>query len=149
MSLKLHNLKPTPNSRPEKHRKGRGHAAGKGKQAGKGQSGQNKRKGHRLGFEGGQTPWFRRIGKRGFKNVNHVEYQVVNISSLEERYSNNETVTLESLFERNLIRRSVELRPVKVLAKGKLTKKLTLQVHSVSQAAREAVEKAGGKVEEL
>lgn len=56
MSLKLHNLKPTPNSRSEKHRKGRGHAAGKGKQAGKGQSGQNKRKGHRLGFEGGQTP---------------------------------------------------------------------------------------------
>ncbi len=56
--------------------------AGKGKQAGKGQSGQNKRHGHRLGFEGGQTPWFRRIGKRGFTNVNHIEYQVVNLKDL-------------------------------------------------------------------
>lgn len=54
--MELHHLKATDNARPEKHRKGRGHAAGKGKQAGKGQSGQNKRKGHRLGFEGGQTP---------------------------------------------------------------------------------------------
>lgn len=56
MAIKLHTLKYAEGSRPEKHRKGRGHAAGKGKQAGKGQSGQNKRKGHRLGFEGGQTP---------------------------------------------------------------------------------------------
>lgn len=61
--IQLHNLKPTENSRPDKHRKGRGHAAGKGKQAGKGQSGQRKRGKVRLGFEGGQNPWYRRVPK--------------------------------------------------------------------------------------
>nr|WP_220101828.1 50S ribosomal protein L15 [Mycoplasmopsis cynos] len=99
MTVKLHTLKFTEGSRPEKHRKGRGHAAGKGKQAGKGQSGQNKRKGHRLGFEGGQTPWFRRIGKRGFTNVNHIEFQVINLKDLELRFENNSEITVEKLFE--------------------------------------------------
>lgn len=80
--MKLHTLKATPGARKEKHRVGRGHAAGKGKQAGRGQSGQTKRSTVRLGFEGGQLPLFRRIPKRGFNNVNHVEYQVVNLSSL-------------------------------------------------------------------
>ncbi|WP_199267023.1 50S ribosomal protein L15 [Mycoplasma sp. NEAQ87857] len=144
--MRLNELSYTEGSRPEKHRKGRGHAAGKGKQAGKGQSGQNKRKGHRLGFEGGQTPWFRRIGKRGFKNVNHVEYQVVNLVQLENNYQANEEVTIESLFAKGLVKRTM---PIKLLANGTLSKALTIKVHKVSAAAKEAVEAAGGKVEEL
>ncbi|VEU58807.1 50S ribosomal protein L15 [Mycoplasmopsis gallinacea] len=146
MAIKLHSLKFTEGSRPEKHRKGRGHAAGKGKQAGKGQSGQNKRKGHRLGFEGGQTPWFRRIGKRGFTNVNHVEYQVVNLSDIQERFNDNDVVSVETLKAKNLAKRNL---PVKLLANGELTKKVTVSLHKVSAAAKEAVEKAGGSVNEL
>nr|WP_318031026.1 50S ribosomal protein L15 [Mycoplasmopsis bovis] len=116
--------------------------AGKGKQAGKGQSGQNKRHGHRLGFEGGQTPWFRRIGKRGFTNVNHIEYQVVNLKDLEENFKANATVDLEALFKANLIKRSL---PVKLLGNGKLTKKLNVSLHAASKSAIDAVEQAGGK----
>ncbi|WP_029609003.1 50S ribosomal protein L15 [Mycoplasma simbae] len=146
MSISLNTLKPTLGSRKEKHRVGRGHAAGKGKQAGKGQSGQNKRHGHRPGFEGGQTPWFRRIGKRGFTNVNHVEYQVVNLSDLEQRFNANDTVNLETLIVANLIKRNL---PVKVLAQGKLTKKLLVNVHAASQAAIDAIEAAGGEFKAL
>nr|WP_318033595.1 50S ribosomal protein L15 [Mycoplasmopsis edwardii] len=144
--MKLHSLKFTEGSRPEKHRKGRGHAAGKGKQAGKGQSGQNKRKGHRLGFEGGQTPWFRRIGKRGFTNVNHVEYQVVNLKDIELRFENNSEITVENLFASGLIKRNL---PIKLLGNGTLTKKVTIYVNKASESAKEAVEKAGGKIIEL
>ncbi|WP_027334708.1 50S ribosomal protein L15 [Mycoplasmopsis felifaucium] len=144
--MKLHELKSTPGSRTDKHRVGRGHAAGKGKQAGKGQSGQNKRHGHRLGFEGGQTPWFRRIGKRGFTNVNHVEYQIVSLADLEKTFENGATVDLEALFKANLVKRQL---PVKLLANGKLTKKLNVTLHSASASAIEALEKAGGKFTEL
>ncbi|WP_029513306.1 50S ribosomal protein L15 [Mycoplasmopsis primatum] len=140
--MKLSNLKSNPGSRVEKHRVGRGHAAGKGKQAGKGQSGQNKRHGHRLGFEGGQTPWFRRIGKRGFTNVNHIEYQIINLIDLENNFKTNATVDLESLFKANLIKRSM---PVKLLGNGTLTKKLNVSLHAASKSAIDAIEKAGGK----
>nr|WP_318029741.1 50S ribosomal protein L15 [Mycoplasmopsis bovis] len=104
--------------------------------------GQNKRHGHRLGFEGGQTPWFRRIGKRGFTNVNHIEYQVVNLKDLEENFKANATVDLEALFKANLIKRSL---PVKLLGNGKLTKKLNVSLHAASKSAIDAVEQAGGK----
>ncbi|WP_232954223.1 50S ribosomal protein L15 [Mycoplasmopsis phocirhinis] len=146
MQIKLHELKPTAGSRKDKHRVGRGHAAGKGKQAGKGQSGQNKRHGHRPGFEGGQTPWFRRIGKRGFNNVNHVEYQVVNLKDLEQKFSANDTVNIETLIKANLIKRNL---PIKILANGKLTKKLLVNVHAASQSAKDAIAAAGGKFEDL
>ncbi|BAW18216.1 50S ribosomal protein L15 [Mycoplasmopsis bovigenitalium] len=144
--MNLQNLKPTAGSRKEKHRVGRGHAAGKGKQAGKGQSGQNKRHGHRPGFEGGQTPWFRRIGKRGFTNVNHVEYQVVNLVDLEQRFNANDTVNIQTLAAANLIKRNL---PVKVLANGTLSKKLHVNVHAASQSAIDAIEKAGGEFKAL
>ncbi|TQC51399.1 50S ribosomal protein L15 [Mycoplasmopsis mucosicanis] len=146
MNTTLQSLKPTSGSRKDKHRVGRGHAAGKGKQAGKGQSGQNKRHGHRPGFEGGQTPWFRRIGKRGFTNVNHVEYQVVNLKDLEQRFNANDTVDLVTLIEANLIKRNL---PVKVLGNGKLSKALNVYAHSASQSAIDAIEKAGGKFIQL
>ncbi|UUD34859.1 50S ribosomal protein L15 [Mycoplasmopsis caviae] len=143
MNSTLQSLKPTPGSRVEKHRVGRGHAAGKGKQAGKGQSGQNKRKGHRLGFEGGQTPWFRRIGKRGFTNVNHIEYQIVNLIDLENNFKSNDTIDLESLFKANLIKRQM---PVKLLGNGQVTKKFKVNLHAASKSAIEAIEAKGGKV---
>ncbi|WP_084477543.1 50S ribosomal protein L15 [Mycoplasma leonicaptivi] len=146
MAIKLHSLKFTEGSRPEKHRKGRGHAAGKGKQAGKGQSGQNKRKGHRLGFEGGQLPWFRRIGKRGFNNVNHIEYQVINLKDLEARFENNAVISVEKLFEEGLVKRNL---PIKLLGNGEVSKKFTIYVNKASASAKEAIEKHGGQVIEL
>lgn len=143
--MKLHTLKPNEGSRKEKHRVGRGHAAGKGKQAGKGQSGQNKRHGHRPGFEGGQTPWFRRLPKRGFKNVNHIKYQIISLSSLENKFNSNDVVDLDTLHKVKLARNKNE--PVKLLSNGKLTKKLTIKVNAASQSAIKAVEAVGGKVE--
>ncbi|AWX69265.1 50S ribosomal protein L15 [[Mycoplasma] anseris] len=142
--MELHNLKPTAGSRKEKHRVGRGHAAGKGKQAGRGQSGQRKRGTVRLGFEGGQNPLFRRIPKRGFNNVNHVEYQVVNLAQLEAKYKANEVVSYETLKKHNLIKGSL---PVKILGNGNLSKKLNVQIPALSLKAKEAIEKAGGKIE--
>lgn len=143
--MKLHTLKPNKGSRIKKHRVGRGHAAGKGKQAGKGQSGQNKRHGHRPGFEGGQTPWFRRLPKRGFDNINHVEYQIVSLSSLETKFNANDTVDAELLHKAKLARN--KNLPIKLLANGKLTKKMIIKVNAASQNAIKAVEAAGGKVE--
>ncbi|MCV3733808.1 50S ribosomal protein L15 [Mycoplasma enhydrae] len=142
--MKLHNLKATLGARKQKHRVGRGHAAGKGKQAGRGQSGQTKRSTVRLGFEGGQLPLFRRIPKRGFNNVNHVEYQVINLKDLEERFSANDIVSYETLTEKRLIKGSL---PVKILGNGLLTKKLTVKIPTLSQSAKAAIEKVGGKIE--
>lgn len=143
--MKLHTLKANEGARKEKHRVGRGHAAGKGKQAGKGQSGQNKRKGHRPGFEGGQTPWFRRLPKRGFNNVNHVEYQIVSLSSIDKLFKDNDIVDIEKLYQSKLARN--KNMPIKLLANGKLTKKVTIKVNAASQSAIKAVESAGGKIE--
>ena len=142
--MELHTLKPTAGSRKDKHRVGRGHAAGKGKQAGRGQSGQTKRSTVRLGFEGGQNPLFRRIPKRGFNNVNHVEYQIVNLDDLEKPFKANSVVSYETLFEHGLVKRSM---PVKILGRGQLTKKLTVKIPALSETARLAIEKAGGKIE--
>ncbi len=82
------------------------------------------------------------IGKRGFTNVNHIEYQVVNLKDLEENFKANATVDLEALFKANLIKRSL---PVKLLGNGKLTKKLNVSLHAASKSAIDAVEQAGGK----
>lgn len=142
--MELHTLKPTAGSRKDKHRVGRGHAAGKGKQAGRGQSGQTKRSTVRLGFEGGQNPLFRRIPKRGFNNVNHVEYQIVNLDDLEKTFKANSVVSYETLFEHGLVKRSM---PVKILGRGQLTKKLIVKIPALSETARLAIEKAGGKIE--
>lgn len=143
--MKLHTLKPNEGARKEKHRVGRGHAAGKGKQAGKGQSGQNKRGGTRPGFEGGQNPWFRRLPKRGFNNINHIEYQVVSLDSLEKTFKTNEVIDAEKLHQTKLARN--KNLPIKLLANGKVTKKFTIKVNAASKSAIAAVEAAGGKIE--
>lgn len=146
MAIKLENLQYTPGSRPEKHRKGRGHAAGKGKQAGRGQSGQKKRSKVRLGFEGGQNPWYCRVPKVGFNNVNTIKYETFSLADLEAKYNDSDVVSLESLYINKILRR--KNLPAKLLATGKLTKKnLTITVNAISEQAAKIIESLGGKVE--
>lgn len=129
----LHTLSPSPGARTRPKRVGRGISAGGGKTAGRGTKGQHARtgKGRRFGFEGGQTPLLRRQPKLGgFRNPRRIVYQVFNLEQVEKK--------LGRLIHGH--------RPVKLLGKGTLTKKLTFTVHAASKRARAAVEKAGGKV---
>ncbi|KOP72248.1 50S ribosomal protein L15 [Cytobacillus praedii] len=144
--MKLHELKPAEGSRQERKRKGRGIGSGNGKTAGKGHKGQNARSGGgvRPGFEGGQTPLFRRLPKRGFTNVNRKEYAVVNLDAL-NRFEDGTEVTPVLLVETGVV--SNEKAGIKILAKGKVEKKLTVKAHKFSSAAKEAIEAAGGQTE--
>ena len=126
-------------------RLGRGESSGKGKTSGKGHKGCQSRSGGgtRALTEGGQMPIFRRLPKRGFSNFNfRTEYEVVNLGDLERRFEDGDTVDIEVLRKSRLVAGKDPL--VKILAKGKLTKKLTVEAHAVSEAARKAVESAGG-----
>ncbi|NMD72382.1 50S ribosomal protein L15 [Bacillus sp. DNRA2] len=144
--MKLHELKPAEGSRKERKRLGRGIGSGQGKTAGKGHKGQNARSGGgvRLGFEGGQTPLFRRLPKRGFTNINRKEYAIVNLDVL-NRFEEGTEVTPELLLETGII--SSEKAGIKVLANGSVEKKLTVKAHKFSSAAKEAIEAAGGTTE--
>ncbi|MGV3240833.1 50S ribosomal protein L15, partial [Streptococcus hyovaginalis] len=120
--------------------------SGNGKTAGKGHKGQNARSGGgvRPGFEGGQTPLFRRLPKRGFTNINRKEYAIVNLDTL-NRFEEGTEVTPELLIETGVGRN--EKAGIKILAKGKVEKKLTVKAHKFSSAAKEAIEAAGGQTE--
>ncbi|WP_416829482.1 50S ribosomal protein L15 [Ectobacillus polymachus] len=144
--MKLHELKPAEGSRKNRNRVGRGIGSGNGKTAGKGHKGQNARSGGgvRLGFEGGQTPLFRRLPKRGFTNINRKEFVIVNLDAL-NRFEDGTEVTPELLLETRVI--SKVNNGVKILANGKLEKKLTVKAHKFSSTAVEAIEAAGGKTE--
>lgn len=144
--MKLHELKPIEGSRKNRKRVGRGMASGHGKTSGKGHKGQKARSGGgvRLGFEGGQTPLFQRLPKRGFTNINRKEYAVVNVDTL-NRFEENTEVTPELLFKEGIV--SKEKSAVKILAKGTLDKKLNVKAHKFSTAAKEAIEAAGGTTE--
>ena len=146
--MKLHELQYTEGSREQHYRKGRGLGSGNGKTAGKGHKGQNARSGGgvRLGFEGGQLPLWRALPKRGFKNVNHIEYAVVNVGDL-ERFDANTVVTPALLKEVGLVKK--EYDGVKILGNGKLSKALTVQANKFSKSAEKAITEAGGKVEAL
>ena len=146
--MKLHELKHTDGSREKHYRKGRGLGSGNGKNAGSGNKGQNSRSGGgvRLGFEGGQMPLWRRLPKRGFKNVNHVAFAVVNVSDL-NRYENGTVVNPAQLVSDGLVKK--EFDGIKVLGNGKLEKSLTVQAHKFSKSAKDAIEAAGGKAEVL
>ena len=126
---------------------GRGNSARRGRTSGKGNNGQNARSGGgvRPGFEGGQMPLYRRVARRGFSNYPFKkEYQPVNLNHIEVKYSDGETVSLETLKEKKLVKgKNVA---VKILANGEITKKLTFKVDKVSAAAKEKIEKAGGSV---
>lgn len=126
---------------------GRGSSSGRGTTAGKGNKGQQSRSGGKtyVGFEGGQMPLYRRIAHRGFSNAAFKkEYEVVNLRDLESKYSDGETVDRESLVKKGLLNKVSA--PVKLLADGDLTKKLTVNVDKASVSAKEKVEKAGGKL---
>ena len=145
--MKLHELSPAPGSAKPAWRKGRGVGSGNGKTAGKGHKGQNARSGGgvRLGFEGGQLPLYRKLPKRGFKNRFATEYAIVNVGTLNDRYENGETVTLENLMDKGIVTKALD--GLKILGNGELTKKLTVEASIFSATAKEKIEAAGGKTE--
>jgi large subunit ribosomal protein L15 len=142
----LGNLSPAPGSHRKTKRLGRGIGSGLGKTAGKGHKGQKARKsgGIRPGFEGGQTPLYRRIPKTGFSNQPFENnFSIVNLKDL-NCFDNGSVVNAESLFKNGLIK--TQRIPVKLLGAGNLDKKVTVQVAKVSESAKAAVEKAGGTI---
>ncbi len=145
--MKLHELSPAPGSVKDSYRKGRGPGSGNGKTAGKGHKGQNARSGGgvRLGFEGGQLPLYRKLPKRGFKNRFAVNYSIVNVSQLNDRFEDGDVVNLEKLMEAGIITKPLD--GLKILGDGEITKKLTVEAKVLSAAAKEKIEAAGGKTE--
>src|SRR6478609_2978870 len=128
----LSNLHPPDGATHSKKRRGRGQGSGNGKTAGRGHKGAKSRSGFKFkrGFEGGQMPLHRRIPKRGFHNPFRVEYAVVNLDTLAERFESGATVTPEALVEIGLINNA--RRPIKVLARGNVSKTLTVRAHKFS-----------------
>ncbi|MFN4033923.1 MAG: 50S ribosomal protein L15 [Fimbriimonadales bacterium] len=144
--IEMHTLKPTPGSKKRRKRVGRGIGSGHGKTATRGAKGQKARDTIPARFEGGQTPLHRRLPVRtGFRNVNRVEYAVVNIQTLAERFQANDTVTPELLKERRILRKLKD--GVKVLGVGEITFPLTVHAHAISESARAKIEAAGGTVQ--
>ncbi|MBW8875787.1 MAG: 50S ribosomal protein L15 [Acidobacteria bacterium] len=143
--MKLHELSPAKGSKHSKKRVGRGPGSGLGKTSGRGEKGQKSRTGYsgRPGFEGGQMPLIRRVPKRGFTNIWKTEYAVVNLSQLAELEGE---VTPEVLVERGLVRSG---KKVKVLGDGEIGRALTVIANKFSKSAREKIEAAGGRCEEL
>ncbi|MDD4354581.1 MAG: 50S ribosomal protein L15 [Candidatus Izemoplasmatales bacterium] len=144
--MKLNELKPVEGATHYKKRVGRGSGSGTGKTAGRGHNGQNSRTGGgtRLGFEGGQTPLFKRLPKRGFTNYFRKEFAIINLSDLNQ-YDNDAVITPESLLDEGRI--SDLKAGLKVLGSGKLEKRLTVKAHKFSASAEEAIAAAGGKTE--
>jgi large subunit ribosomal protein L15 len=142
--MDLSDLKPAAGSKQSKKRIGRGHGSGQGTQAGRGHKGAKSRSGftYKRGFEGGQMPLHRRIQKRGFHNPFRIEYSVVNLDTLAERFAADTVVTPELLREVGLVTRTG--RPVKILARGDVTKQLTVRAHKFSGKAAEKIAAAGG-----
>ena len=144
--MKLHELSPAFGSKKAAKRVGRGAGSGTGKTAGKGHKGQNARSGGgvRPGFEGGQMPLQRRVPKRGFVNIFRTNYATVNVSDL-NKFEDGATVDAQALKEAGLIKKTLD--GVKVLGNGELEKKLNVTAAKFSAAAKEKIEKAGGKAE--
>ncbi|HOV40672.1 MAG TPA: 50S ribosomal protein L15 [Oscillospiraceae bacterium] len=144
--MKLFELSPAPGSTTAPKRKGRGHGSGNGKTAGKGHKGQKARAGCslRAGFEGGQMPMHRRIPKRGFNNIHATKYTAVDVSRL-EIFKEGTTVDTELLLAAGIIKKVND--GVKIIGNGDITKNLTVKVAAYSEAAKEKIEKAGGKAE--
>jgi large subunit ribosomal protein L15 len=143
--MKLHELKPAANATQLSKRIGRGQGSGKGGTSTKGHKGAQSRSGYsrKLGFEGGQMPIYRLLPKRGFKNINRVEYSPINLSTLQKLAdtTNQSEITLELMKANGLI--SLK-NNIKILGNGALTSALTVTAHAFSASAKEAIEKAGG-----
>ena len=148
-NLNLSNLRPPKGATHSKKRVGRGQGSGQGAQAGRGHKGAQSRSGYKrkVGFEGGQMPLKRRVPKRGFHNPFRVEYAVVNLDALAERFDKGTVVTPELLKERGLVAQSADR--VKVLARGDIGKGLTIKAHKFSGKAAEKIAAAGGTAETL
>ena len=144
--MKLNELSPAAGSTKEAYRKGRGSGSGNGKTAGRGHKGQKARSGGgtRIGFEGGQMPLARRIPKRGFNNIFAKPLEIINLTSL-DKFEDGDIVTAEALLAKGILSKCEY--GYKVLGNGKVTKKVTVQAAAFSQAAKEAIEAAGGKAE--
>src|SRR6478609_10565931 len=146
----LHDLKPAEGSKDKRaFRVGRGQGSGNGKTAGRGNKGAQSRSGWKFkrGFEGGQMPLHRRVPKRGFTNIFRTEYDVVNLDQLEKLFEKGATVTVESLRDAGIV--GSRTAKVKVLARGEMTKALTVQAHKFSGKAAEKIAAAGGKAEAI
>lgn len=146
--MKLNEMKPNQGARFTSKRIGRGLGSGNGKTAGKGQKGQNSRSGGgvAIGFEGGQTPFFKRMPKRGFTNFTRREYAVINVADL-NCFEDGAVVDFEILKGAGLVKKPLD--GLKILGDGKLEKKLTVKADKFSKSAVKAIEEAGGKAEVL
>ena len=145
--MRLHDLSPAPGSKHKPKRLGRGTGSGRGTTAGRGHKGQKSRTsgGVRAGFEGGQTPLYRRLPqRRGFRNINRREYAVVNLDDL-ERFDAGTEVTPETLVTSGLVKKMKD--GLKVLGDGQITKSLTIRAHKFSKSAEEKLKAAGCTVE--
>ena len=147
MSIKLHELKPAEGSRKDRNRVGRGIGSGNGKTSGRGHKGQKARSGGgvRPGFEGGQMPIYRRLPKRGFKNIWAKKYAEVNVETLEKKFENGDTVDPVALIEAGVLKNILD--GVRILGNGELTKKLTVIASGFTKSAEEKIKAAGGKIE--
>ncbi len=150
--MSLNNLRPPKGMKHAKKRIGRGQGSGNGKTAGRGHKGAKSRSGFKFkrGFEGGQMPLHRRVPKRGFHNPFRVEYDIVNLDTLAEKFEVGAVVTPEALREAGLLPDTRgKGRPVKVLGRGEIGKALTVRAHKFSSAASEKIAAAGGQAEAL
>jgi large subunit ribosomal protein L15 len=144
--MKLHELKPAANAKQLSKRIGRGQGSGKGGTSTKGHKGQQSRSGYsrKLGFEGGQMPIYRLLPKRGFKNINRVEYSPINLSTLQKlaEKTGQSEITLELMKANGLISMKDK---IKILGNGVVKSPFTVTAHAFSKSAQEAIEKVGGK----
>ena len=145
--MKLNELQKAPEAKAVK-RVGRGQGSGNGKTAGRGEKGQKARSGVSIPawFQGGQTPLYRRLPKRGFNNAQfRTEFATINLSDLNKHFNDGDVVSPELLKEKGIIKK--QLCGVKVLGNGELEKKLTIRAHRFSSSAVTKIESAGGKAE--
>jgi large subunit ribosomal protein L15 len=147
--MAMNNLRPPKGMKHAKKRIGRGQGSGNGKTAGRGHKGAKSRSGFtfKRGFEGGQMPLHRRVPKRGFHNPFRVEYEVINLDTLAERFDAGTVVTIDLLVERRLASGGKKL--LKVLGRGEIGKALTVRAHKFSGKAAEKIAAAGGTAEPL
>ncbi len=142
----MHHLRPAPGAKKDRVRKGRGEAS-KGKTSGRGGKGTHARNTVRIGFEGGQMPLHMRLPKlKGFKNPERVEYQAVNVATLNELFPKGGTVTVAQLIEYGAVRKGL---PVKVLGNGEIAVAITIAVQGFSATAEAKIKAAGGKITKL
>lgn len=145
--MNLNELKPVEGARHYKKRVGRGVGSGMGKTATRGHKGQNARSGGgvRPAFEGGQTPLFKRLPKRGFTNINRKEYAVVNLGDINDKFEAGAVIDVNALKQAGLVKKEYE--GVKILSNGELTKAFTIKASKFSKAATEKIAAVGGTVE--